>query len=94
MKKFKLIATADTAYQLQSLRNFGMEVKSHLDGSYSAEKEFDTEKEAKDFLIESAEIYFDMEEEKLIDAIDTINRFGQIRLDASTGRVVEIEEEA
>lgn len=93
MKEFKLIATADTAYQLQSLRNFGMEVKSHLDGSYSAEKEFETEQKAKEFLIERAEIYFDMEEEKLIDAIDTINRFGSIRLDASTGRIVELEED-
>ena len=93
MKKFKVITTADTAYQLQSLRNFGMEAKSHLDGSYSAEKEFETEQKAKEFLIERAEIYFDMEEEKLIDAIDTINRFGSIRLDASTGRIVELEED-
>ena len=91
MKTFKVIATADTAYQLQSLSNFGMEVKSNLNGSYTAEQEFDTEKEAKDFLIERAELYFDMEEEKLADAIDTIERFGQIRLDASTGRVVEID---
>ena len=89
--KFQVKATADTSYQLQSLRQFGMPVKSHMDGSHSASQEFDTEEEAIEYLIKRAEMYFE-DEKQLEEAIEAIKKYGYVRLDASTGRVEEVEE--
>lgn len=61
MTQFRIIANAPTSYQYQSLCLFGMTTKSHLGGSYSAEEFFDTEKEAIDYLINRAEMYFENE---------------------------------
>ena len=52
----KVIAIAPTSYQLKSVRNFGSEVTSLKNGSHVFEKFFETEKEAKEYLIERAEL--------------------------------------
>lgn len=94
-----ITATAPTSYQLQSLRHFGMEIKKHLHGSYFSTQDFDTEKEAKEYLKTRAEMYFDgnsdNDEVNLIDALDSIEKRGVLTLDAVTAGMeeVEIEEE-
>ena len=95
----RITATAPTSYQLQSLRHFGMEIKKHLHGSYYSTQDFDTEKEAKEYLKTRAEMYFDgnsdNDEVNLIDALDSIEKRGVLTLDAVTSGMeeVEIEEE-
>ena len=95
----RITATAPTSYQLQSLRHFGMEIKKHLHGSYFSTQDFDTEKEAKEYLKTRAEMYFDgnsdNDEVNLIDALDSIEKRGVLTLDAVTADMeeVEIEEE-
>ena len=95
----RITATAPTSYQLQSLRHFGMEIKKHLHGSYYSTQDFDTEKEAKEYLKTRAEMYFDgnsdNDEVNLIDALDSIEKRGVLTLDAVTAGMeeVEIEEE-
>ena len=95
----RITATAPTSYQLQSLRHFGMEIKKHLHGSYYSTQDFDTEKEAKEYLKTRAEMYFDgnsdNDEVNLIDELDSIEKRGVLTLDAVTSCMeeVEIEEE-
>lgn len=91
--KYQVKATAPTAYQLQSVRLFGSPIKSNMDGSHTFKSEiFDTEQEAKDYLIKRAEMYFENEDE-LQEAINDINKYGSLSMDAATGGVYEIEEE-
>lgn len=91
----RITAKAPTAYQLQSLRYFGMEVKQHGNGSYTATQDFDTEAEAKKYLKSRAEMYFDgnsdNDENDLIEAIDSIEKHGVLTLDAATAGMEEIE---
>lgn len=90
----RISATAPTAYQLQSLRHFGMEVKNHGNGRYTATQDFNTEEEAKDYLKEKAERYFDgnsdNDEVDLIEALDSIEKHGVLTLDAVTAGIEEV----
>lgn len=91
--RFQVKATAPTTYQLQSVRLFGSPIKSNMDGSHTFTSEiFDTEQEAKDYLINRAEMYFENEDE-LQEAINDINKYGSLSMDAATGGVYEVEEE-
>jgi hypothetical protein len=92
MTNFKITATAPTTYQLQSLRLFGLNVKSYANGSHFGEEFFNTEEEAKAFLIKRAEMYFESENE-LNEAISDIENYGSLRLDAVCGNIEEVEEE-
>ena len=92
--KYQVKATAPTAYQLQSVRLFGSPIKSNMDGSHTFKSEiFDTEQEAKDYLIKRAEMYFDSDERELNVAINDINKYGSLSMDAASGGVYEVEEE-
>ena len=91
--KYQVKATAPTTYQLQSVRLFGSPIKSNMDGSHTFKSEiFDTEQEAKDYLIERAEMYFENDDE-LQEAINDINEYSSLSMDAATGGVYEVEEE-
>lgn len=92
MNNFKITATAPTSYQLQSLRLFGLNVKSYANGSHVGEDTFITEDEAKAFLIKRAEMYFESEHE-LNEAIYNIEKYGLLRLDAVCASIEEVEEE-
>jgi hypothetical protein len=94
--KFKVTATAPTAYQLNSVRAFGYNVKSLGNGSHRFEQEFETEEEAKNYLIERANKYWensDMSEQELNEMIEEINTYGSVTFDAVTGRIEEVEED-
>ena len=86
----KVIAIAPTSYQLQSLRNFGLEIKHFKNGSHIFEKYFDTEEEAKEYLIERAELYF-YDELKLKEAVEEIENYGSVQLDAVKGRIEDVD---
>jgi hypothetical protein len=95
MTKYKLSASVPTNYQINSLRAFGLEIQKLPNGTYYGERIFDSEKEAKDFLIERAESFFDGNSdndfERLADAIDRIQSNGSLWLDAAYGSVEEFE---
>lgn len=64
-----------------------MEITSNLDGSHTAKQVFDSVDEAKSYLIERAEMYFDGnsdgDEKRLVEAIERINDHGSVYLDAA-----------
>lgn len=91
--KTTIKATAPTAYQLNSLRYFGMGFNKHLNGSYSASMEFDSEEDAKEYLKGRAEQYNDQDpdgnDERLSNMYEQIE-LGVLTLDAVTARIEEI----
>jgi len=90
--KFRITATAPTSYQYQSLANFGKPEKLG-NGSFRFQQDFETEEEAKKYLIERAEGYYDDNMTAFEQAEKEINDFGQVTLDAVTGYIEEIEGE-
>lgn len=91
--KFQVKASAPTTYQLRSVGLFGSPIVSHRDGSHTFTSEtFDTEQEAKDYLIKRAEMYFE-NDDKLQEAISDINQYGSLSMDAASGGIYEVEEE-
>lgn len=95
MTKYKLITHAPTTYQRQSLHHFGLPTKAYGNGAYYSSKIFDSEEEAKEYLIERAENYYDghvdNNDEKLKEAIERIKEYGSVYLDAGYGKIEEIE---
>ena len=87
--KFRITAIAPTAYQYQSCALFGHPEKLG-NGSFRFQQEFETEEEAKKYLIERAENYFD-DQTELDDAIQHINNNGSVTLDAVTGYIEDVE---
>ena len=92
-----IIASAPTSYQLQSLRAFGIPYKANGNGSYTATRHFDTENEAKEYLINRAGLYNTEDpegsESRLASMLADIDR-GVLTLDAATARIEEIIDEA
>ena len=93
MTQFKISAVAPTVYQSQSLRAFGMKVKKSGNGSFWSEQIFETKEEAKAYLVERAERYFDgnsdNDEDNLVSALEDIKKYGSLRLDAVTASISE-----
>ena len=94
--KHVIKATAPTAYQLTSLNAFGMGNNKTGNGSYWAEKEFETEQDAKAFLATRAELYNDEDpngsEDRLNDMLNSIMNQKTLTLDAVTAYIEEVEE--
>lgn len=89
--QFKITATAPTAYQHASLQRFGLDIEK-CGGSYVGTKIFETELDAKNYLIDRAERYFENESELQEEILD-IEKYGVCRLDAVTARIEEVEKE-
>lgn len=83
--KVYIKATAPTSYQYGSLRHFNLPIKSKLNGSHTIEQDFDTTKEAKKYLTERAENYYDCPKE-LKEAKKDILR-GYLTIDAITAYI-------
>lgn len=86
--KVKITATAPTSYQYGSIRHFNLPIKSHGSGSHTIEENFDSIKEAKEYLTTRAENYFDTKRE-LKEANREIKR-GYLQLDAVTAFIEPI----
>lgn len=89
--KFRISATAPTGYQLNSLAAFGMPYKKHGNGSFTASQDFNSEDEAKAYLIHRAEMYHE-DEAELQKAIQQIENYGSLQLDAVSASIDEIPE--
>ena len=94
--KTLIIATAPTAYQLNSLRAFNLNDKRNGNGSFTGSLEFGDEEKAKEYLRKRAEKYNDEDpcgtEERLADMMKDIE-YGCLTLDAVTARIETIEDE-
>ena len=94
--KFVIKATAPTSYQYNSLQAFGMGANKTGNGSYWAEKEFETEQDAKAFLATRAELYNDEDpngsQDLLNDMLNSIMNQKRLALDAVTAYIEEVEE--
>lgn len=92
---YRITAKAPTTYQLNSLLAFGMGIKTVCNGSYWAEKEFDTKEQAQDYLKNCADIYNnedpDGTDERLADMMEGIKNSNCLKLDAVTAYIKEIE---
>lgn len=91
--QFKITATAPTAYQYNSLSRFGMNIKKRGNGSFTSEQVFDSEEEAKAYLVERAERYYDEYEGQVDEHLEDIEKYGQLTIDAVTAHIEEVEQE-
>jgi hypothetical protein len=93
---YTIKATAPTSYQISSLREFGMPIRSLGDGSHIASAEFETEEEAQQYLRNRADQYNDQDPEgsaeRLADMYGDIKRAGSLQLDAVRAYIQEVEE--
>ena len=87
---YKVTAIAPTSYQLNSVSKFGSPVIPNPDGSHTFSAEFDTEDEAKQYLMNRAERYFE-DIEELENAINDIKKYGTLRIDAVAGSIEKVE---
>lgn len=87
----RITATAPTSYQYNSLSRFGMTIKKNGNGSFSSEQVFDSEEEAKAYLVERAERYYDEFEGQVNEHLQDIEKYGMLTIDAVTARMEEIE---
>lgn len=88
--KTRITATAPTAYQSRSLSAFGMPVKKLLDGSYTSEEEFESYEEAKKYLIQKANDWYNSHnttEDELDEMLSDIEMYGNLTLDAVTASI-------
>lgn len=90
--KTRITATAPTVYQSRSLAAFGMSINpvKNLDGSYTAEEEFESYEEAKKYLIQKAHGWYnshDTTEEELNEMLADIEIYGNLTLDAVTASI-------
>lgn len=90
MTTYRITAQVPTAYQFQSIIGFGMEVKSSLNGSYYASQDFETLEEAKQYLIDRAEMYYDCDD-RLDNMLDMIENYNMLELDSCRAFIEEVE---
>lgn len=90
MKTYRVKAIAPTSYQYQSCALFGHPEKLG-NGSFRFQQQFETEEEAKKYLIERANGYF-YNQSELDEAMQQINDYGSVTLDAVTGYINEVEQ--
>jgi hypothetical protein len=88
---YKVIATAPTVYQSDSVRQFGSPILLCGDGRQIFSRAFDTQEQAKEYLKERALMYYDTDEE-VADAMDDIEKYCCLTIDAVTASIERIGE--
>lgn len=87
----RIVATAPTAYQYQSLSKFNLNNKKNWNGSFTGTMDFYSEEDAKAYLEERAEMYYDEYEGQVDEHLEYIEKYGMLTIDAATAKIVEIE---
>lgn len=90
--KTLIISRVPTVCQLKSISSFGMGVKRHGDGSFSAQQEFRTKKMAIRYLIERAE-YLAESSRELREMKRDINKHGMLSYDAAIASIIKKSEQ-
>ncbi|MFZ1786721.1 MAG: hypothetical protein WAT92_00355 [Saprospiraceae bacterium] len=89
----RITATAPTAYQYQSLCKFNLNNNKNGNGSFTGTMDFYSEQDAKDYLINRAEMYYDEYEGQVDEHIEDIEKYGVLTIDAATARIEEIDQD-
>lgn len=89
----RITATAPTVYQKRSLSFFNLNEKANGNGSFTGTMDFESEDDAKEYLISRAEMYYDEYEGQVDEHFEDIQRYGSLTIDAVTARIEEIQEE-
>ena len=89
---YKIKAIAPTVYQLNSLTWFGIKIQKRTVGAFISEHIFDTEEDAKKYLVVRAINYYE-KGKKLEDALKDIAAAGILEIDTVVARIEEIFEE-
>lgn len=89
----RITATAPTVYQKRSLSFFNLNEKENGNGSFKGTMDFASEEDAKNYLIDRAQMYYDEFEGQVDEHIEDIEKYGVLTIDAVTARIEEIEEE-
>jgi hypothetical protein len=84
---YTISAIAPTSYQYSSIRHFGLPIKQNPNGSYSIMQEYDEREEAKRVLRKAAHNYYDEYEGQVHDALESIEKFGTLTIDAVTATI-------
>lgn len=92
MKKYTVTSSVPTGYQLNSINTLmgAGNVKSHADGSFSANIEFDSEEAARGYLRERLSDIFNetsMDESEHAEAVADIEKNGRLEYDAAVARI-------
>lgn len=87
----QIICAIPTVYQYNSLCRFNLHNEKLGNGGHIGTMKFASEEDAKDFLIDRAEKYFDDDALGLQDALQDIENCGMLTIDAATARIQEIE---
>ena len=66
-----------------------MNIKKNGNGSFTSEQIFDSEEEAKAYLVERAELYYEESEEQPEEHLEDIEKYGQLTIDAVTAHIEE-----
>lgn len=90
MSNFKITAKAPTSWQRSALGQFNMGIEN-LNGSFYSEKIFDSEKDAKGYLVGVATVYYDEFEGQVDDHLENIENYGMLTIDGVTARICEEE---
>ena len=88
---FKITATTSLHYQLSALRHFNMPITHIGNGVHRATISFDTEEEAKEYLIGIAKRYYDEYEGQSDPYIDNIVTYGFLGIDGVVVLVANIQ---
>ena len=92
--QFKIIASVPTHHNSGDLRSaFNMPVKKYMSGVHEASEEFETEDEAKDYLISRLDSYRNqsgMSDEQYDEELEYIEKYGRLTLCRITANIEEI----
>ena len=86
-----LISVEETQIEKDIIQN--MNIKKHGNGSFTSEEVFNSEEEAKEYLVKRAQMYYDEFEGQVDEHLESIEKYGVLEIDAVTAHIEEIEEE-
>lgn len=92
ISKVTICGQVPTVYQSSSLYKFRLPVSKNGDGSFSVEAEFPSKEDAIEVLKSKAYNWYQeglFDEDEFNEAMDDIEKYGQLTYDAATVKIVE-----
>lgn len=87
----KLVSKVPTVYQSKSIQAFGLPVQGLIDGSFYCDQEYQTKKDAIDYMLKRAEVLAE-DEKELRGMKKCIKKHGVLDWDAATLHIERVNE--
>lgn len=87
----KLVSKVPTVYQSKSIKAFGLPVQGLIDGSFYCDQEYQTKKDAIDYMLKRAEVLAE-DEKELREMKKCIKKHGVLHWDAATLHIERVNE--